>query len=128
MAALPGSTTVFTIRGPLGPTDLPGLCARLRDALATAAAEVAFCDVDDRVESDLLTVDALARLQLAARRMGCGVRLRDAPAGLHGLVAFAGLADVIPPAELRIETRRQTEQREQTLRVEEERELDDAAG
>jgi uncharacterized protein (DUF1684 family) len=128
MAALPGSTTVFTIRGPLGPTDLPGLCARLRDALATAAAEVAFCDVDDRVESDLLTVDALARLQLAARRMGCGVRLRNAPTDLHGLVAFAGLADVIPPAELRIEARRQTEQREQTLRVEEERELDDAAG
>jgi ABC-type transporter Mla MlaB component len=128
MAALPASTTVFTIRGPLGPTDLPGLCARLRDALATAPAEVAFCDVDDLVEPDLLTVDALARLQLAARRMGCSVWLRDAPPMLHGLLAFAGLDDAIPSAELRLEVRRQTEQREQALRVEEEGELDDAAG
>jgi hypothetical protein len=128
MAALPGSTTVFTIRGPLGPTDLPGLCARLRASLVTEPAEVAFCDVDELVEPDLLTVDALARLQLAARRLGCGMRLRDAPPELHGLVAFAGLDEAVPSAEPRplcAEARRQPEQGEQTLRVQEEGELDD---
>lgn len=128
MAARPGSTTVFTIRGPLGPTDLPGLCSRLRASLRATPAETAVCDVDDLVEADLLTVDALARLQLAARRMGCAVRLRAAPRDLRALLIFTGLGDVIPPAELRVETRRQSEQREHALGVEEERELDDAAG
>jgi hypothetical protein len=128
MAALPGSTTVFTIRGPLGPMDVYGLCARLRALLAAAPAELAVCDIDDLVEPDLLTVEALARLQLTARRMGCGVQLRDAPVELRGLLAFAGLDGAIPSDQLRLEARRQAEQREQPLGVEEESELDDSAG
>jgi hypothetical protein len=127
MAALPGSTTVFTIRGPLGPMDVHGLCVRFGALLAAAPAELALCDVDDLVEPDLLTVEALARLQLAARRMGCGVRLRDAPPELHGLLAFAGLDGAIPSDELGLEARRQAEQREQPLGVEKEGELDDSA-
>jgi ABC-type transporter Mla MlaB component len=97
MAAPPGPTTVFTIRGPLDRADVPGLCARLRTSLADTASEIALCDVDSLVEPDLVTVDALARLQLAARRLGCAVRLRDASADLRGLLAFAGLEGVIPP-------------------------------
>ena len=128
MAALPGSTTVFTIRGPLGPMDMHGLCARFRVMLAAAPAEVAICNVDDLVAPDLLTLEALARLQLAARRMGCGVRLRDVPPELHGLLAFAGLDGAIPSDELGLEARRQAEQWEQPLGVEEEGELDDSAG
>jgi ABC-type transporter Mla MlaB component len=42
-----------------------------------------------------VTVDALARLQLAARRAGCQVRLRRASAELRSLVALMGLADVL---------------------------------
>ena len=128
MAALPGSTTVFTIRGPLAPMDVHGLCARLCASLVTAPAEVALCDVDELVEPDLLTIDALARLQLVARRMGCAVRLRAAPRGLYGLLALVGLGDVIPAAGLGVEPRRQPKQRKQALGVEEERELDDSAG
>jgi hypothetical protein len=41
-------------------------------------------------------VDALARLQLAARRTGCQVRLRNASTELLELVAFMGLRDVLP--------------------------------
>jgi ABC-type transporter Mla MlaB component len=128
MAVLPGSTTVFTIRGPLGRPDLPGLCARLRTSLERSRADVALCDLDDLVEPDLVSVDALARLELAARRMGCGVRLRAAPRELDGLLAFVGLERVIPRAGLCVETRRQAEKREELLRVEEERELDDPPG
>ena len=47
-------------------------------------------------EPDAVTVDALARLQLAARRHGFLVRLRHASAELLELVAFMGLADVLP--------------------------------
>jgi hypothetical protein len=42
-----------------------------------------------------VTVDALARLQLAARRNDCRVRLRHASQELRDLVDFMGLADVL---------------------------------
>jgi hypothetical protein len=71
---------------------------------------------------DVLTIDALARLELAARRGGLRFRLRDASDQLRDLIAFVGLADV-----LRVEPRRQAEQGEERVGVEEERELDDPA-
>ena len=48
------------------------------------------------VRADAGTVDALARLQLAARRHGCQVRLRGASSELRELVVFMGLRDVLP--------------------------------
>ena len=42
-----------------------------------------------------MTVDALARLQLAARRRGCRVRLCNASPALLDLVAFMGLTEVL---------------------------------
>jgi anti-anti-sigma regulatory factor len=42
-----------------------------------------------------VTVDALARLQLAARRTGCTVCLRGASPELRDLVAFMGLDSVL---------------------------------
>jgi hypothetical protein len=56
--------------------------------------DVAFCDVDG-VEPSAVTVDALARLQLAARSYGCQVRLRGAGPMLLDLVALMGLRDVL---------------------------------
>ena len=44
---------------------------------------------------DLSTVDALARLQLAARRLGCSIRLRDACADLVGLLDLVGLRECL---------------------------------
>jgi hypothetical protein len=41
---------------------------------------------------DLALVEALARLQLAARRDGCSIRLRDPCAELAALLELAGLA------------------------------------
>ncbi len=69
------------------------------------------------------TIDVLAGLQLAARRLGVQLRLNGASAELQELVAFFGLRDA-----LRVEVKRQAEEREQGLGVEEERELDDPAG
>jgi ABC-type transporter Mla MlaB component len=63
--------------------------------LRSSRADVAFCEVRD-VVPDAVTVDALARLQLAARRLGCQVRLRHASEELRELVAFMGLDDVLP--------------------------------
>src|SRR3954468_9285765 len=95
MAAPAPQPLVFEIRGPIARTDLPGLCDRVCALFESNPGPVAFCDVSS-VDPDAVTVDALARLQLAARRRACQVRLRGACADLVDLVAFMGLADVLP--------------------------------
>jgi ABC-type transporter Mla MlaB component len=95
MATPETSTIVFTVRGPLERGDLPGLCDRVCALLASSGARVAFCELDD-VRADAVAADALARLQLAAQRRGCQVRLRDAPADVRALLDFMGLRDVVP--------------------------------
>jgi ABC-type transporter Mla MlaB component len=85
----------FSIWGPIGRADLPGLCDRVCALLQGSDAHVALCDVRG-IEPDAVTVDALARLQLAARRHGCQVRLRYASDELLELVDFMGLTDVLP--------------------------------
>lgn len=94
--AFPAPRTVaLAVRGPIARTDMPGLCERFCASLATTGADVVLCDVTS-VDPDAVTVDALARLQLAARRHGCQVRLCHASAALLELVAFMGLTDVCP--------------------------------
>ena len=62
---------------------------------------------------DLALVEALARLQLAARRLGCSIRLRDPCAELCGLLDLVGLADVLVDAALPLEARGEAEDGEQ---------------
>ena len=95
MAANAPQTIAFAIKGPIARSDLPGLCDRVCELLDGSGASVAFCDVAG-VAADAVTVDALARLQLAARRHRCEVRLRGASDELLELVAFMGLRDVLP--------------------------------
>ena len=87
----------FAVRGPIARSDLPGLCDRVCALLAESRAGLTFCDVHG-VEPDAVTVDALCRLQLAARRHDCRIRLRHASAELLELVRFMGLRDVLPDA------------------------------
>ena len=96
MSAAPPQSITFAIRGPIARDDLQGLCDRVCALLAAAGgAAVAFCDVRG-VAPDAVTADALARLQLAAKRRGCQVRLRGASPELRDLLAFMGLCDVLP--------------------------------
>jgi class 3 adenylate cyclase len=60
-----------------------------------SAITVVFYDVRG-FAADAVTVDALARLQLAARRSRCQVRLRGASNELLELVAFMGLRELLP--------------------------------
>ena len=94
MAASPPQTLTFRIWGPIAREDLPGLCDRVCALLGPSDATVAFCDASG-VTADAVTVDALARLQLAARRTGCQVRLRQASPELAQLMTFMGLRDVL---------------------------------
>ena len=59
---------------------------------------------------DLELVDALARLQLTARRLGCSVRLRDPSDRLCELLALVGVADVlVGPDRLLLDAGREAE-------------------
>jgi ABC-type transporter Mla MlaB component len=88
------TTITFGIRGPLARSDLPGLRDRVCALLAHSHATIALCDVSG-IEPNAVAVDALARLQLAAHRHGCQVRLQRCTPELRDLVAFMGLADVL---------------------------------
>lgn len=90
-----GGELTFLVHGPVVRADLPGLYQRVCCLLQGTDAPVALCDVQ-RVNADAVTVDALARLQLAAQRYGCQVRLRGVSDQLRELVRFMGLADVLP--------------------------------
>jgi hypothetical protein len=79
------------------------------------------CDVG-ALPADAVALDALARLQLAARRVGLELELCNASLELCCLITFTGLEEV-----LRVEPGREAEEREERHGVEEERELGDPA-
>jgi ABC-type transporter Mla MlaB component len=95
MAAAASEGPVFAVRGPIAPADLPGIYKRVCDLLQEGTAGTVLLDVGG-VAADAVAVDALARLQLAARRHGCRVRLCNATPELLELLAFMGLRDVLP--------------------------------
>jgi ABC-type transporter Mla MlaB component len=73
----------------------PAPSARLPD-VEPGVAPVVVLDVDaSGLRADLAVVDCLARLQLAARRSGCELRLLHADPELRGLLDLVGLAEVL---------------------------------
>jgi anti-anti-sigma regulatory factor len=78
------------------------------------------CDVCHVRCADLATVGTLARASLNARRHGERLCVVHPSQELRELIAFAGLDDVLLGRG-----RRQPEEREQALGVEERREADD---
>jgi ABC-type transporter Mla MlaB component len=92
--AAPAQTVALVLGGPISRADLPVLCNRVGAVLEESGAEVIVCDVA-KAEPDAVTVDALARVRLAARRHGCDARVRGASSELMALLDFAGLRDVL---------------------------------
>jgi ABC-type transporter Mla MlaB component len=115
------NTIVLVLAGPVNRAAIGALCERARALLENSDAGQVDCDVSALVDPDAVTVDALARLQLTARRLGRQVRLRHACGDLQELLFLMGLGDVVSLcAESGLEPRGQAEQREQALGVEEE--------
>ncbi len=95
MATHARPTLAFAVRGPIARDDLQGLCDRICALLRESHAGDAVCDVAG-VAPDAVTIDALARLQLGAKRNDCRIRLRNASPELRELIAFMGLENVLP--------------------------------
>ena len=88
---------VLAVGGRVRPTDVRELVA--------AAAQMMQDDDSARVVLDLAllhsrglaTVDAVVQLQLAARRQGRCVGVRNVAPEMQRLLAFVGLSDLLPP-------------------------------
>ena len=107
------------IAGPIDTDEVTGLCDRVCAALdATTTPGPIVCDLSGLGPADAATVDLLARLALAGRRLGRSVLLRDAPIALLDLLAFCGLAQA---GALLLEPEREAEEREDAVDVQEER-------
>jgi anti-anti-sigma regulatory factor len=99
------------------------LCERVNVLLAADGVDSIVCDVAALARVDAVAVDALARLQLTARRLGRRIWLRGVSSELRDLLAFVGLSEALP--ELRVGPQRQAEEREERGGVEERVEADD---
>jgi ABC-type transporter Mla MlaB component len=127
-ADTPSAQIQLGVNGRIDLADIPELCERARGLLGDDAADQLVCDVGAIVAPDAVTVDALARLQLTARRVGRRASVAHASAELRGLLTFMGLSDALPLSEQSgLQAGRQTEEREQRGRVEEERDPADPA-
>jgi hypothetical protein len=83
--------------------------------LTRGSVEVATWPLVGAARPDVAVVGDLARLQLAAHRLGCSIRLRDASVELSQLLDLVGLREVLRcECALRVEVRREPEQVEET--------------
>ena len=116
------STIEIAVRGRIGSSDGAVLCELVRALLYRSRTRAIVCDVGRVREPDLGTLDALARAQLTARRLGSSLWLRGASSELREMLALAGLCEVLPCSTgLRLEARGEAEEREESRGVEEER-------
>jgi ABC-type transporter Mla MlaB component len=102
---------VLVLPGPVAKDAVAGLCAEVRELLEVTGAGIVVCDVAGIGPPGLTVVDLLARLELAARRAGGRVRLRDPDPALRSLLRLVGL---------RFQVEGEIEEREPALGVEEE--------
>lgn len=117
-----GGCLVVRIGPEIEPDEVSGLCDGVRRSLLASGRPCLVVDVEPCREPDAATVDLLARLALAARRLGWPMTVRRVPGHLADLLAFSGLAGL---AELGVEADRHAEEREEALDVEEERDRAD---
>lgn len=118
----PGGTVLVMI-GPVALDAIPAMCERARRLLQGCDAGPVACDVGALAEPDATTIDALARLQLIARRIGRRVELRSACEELEDLLRMTGLLGVLTVGGRvvsAVDAWGEPELREQAPRVEEE--------
>ncbi|MET8683899.1 STAS domain-containing protein [Streptomyces sp. NPDC004732] len=114
---------LIRIAGPLRAADVPHLCERVAAARHGPDEDV-ICDVTAVTTSDLATVDAIARMHLAARKAGGRIRLRNPTPALLALLGLVGLVELLG---LVVEMEGHAEQREPPGRVQEAVETGDPA-
>lgn len=105
--------TSFAVGATIRRADIPVLCADLAGLVRGRGGGVVVCDVADVAHPDVVTVEALARLRVTARRHGWSLVVSGAGPDLLELVRLLGLTDAL------LQAVRQSEQREEAGGVEE---------
>jgi hypothetical protein len=85
---------VVELRGPLAPAQVSRLCARVQALLLADRGRGLVCEL--RGPPDLGVVDALARLQVMARRLDVRLRVRPTSDGFRALLGLTGLEHAVP--------------------------------
>jgi anti-anti-sigma regulatory factor len=88
-------TLIVTIRGLIDRSAAARLGDEVRDLLRATGASFVVCDVGGVTQANAAAVDAVCRVHVAARRVGCRLRLRHASAELVDLLDLMGLCDVV---------------------------------
>jgi anti-anti-sigma regulatory factor len=88
-------TVVVAIVGRATPADVGVCCEELHVLLDGSDACLVVCDVSALSAADTLTVEAIARVALTARRLGRPMQLRHASRDVRRLLVFMGLADAV---------------------------------
>ena len=103
----------FALGAAVTRADVPALCADLAGRLRGRRGDVVVCDVAGVQRPDVVTVEALVRLRVTARRHGRRLVVAGAGPALLQLVGLLGLTDAL------LQPGWQPEQREQVGGVEE---------
>jgi ABC-type transporter Mla MlaB component len=124
------STPPLVIAGRIGQADAAELRERMVLLLRSANRPLRVtCDVARLADSDLGTIDALAKLQLTARRLGGSICLRHASAQLQELLTLVGVGNIVQcDGDSGLEARRQPESGKEAAGVEEEGDPADPTG
>ncbi len=127
---------LFAVGAEVTRADIPCLCADLAELLRGSPGEVVTCDVSAVKQPDVVLVEALAKLRLTAGRHGWRLEVHGAPPELQTLFTLMGLGGFFSarfaatraaaPQSAgegagadRSEPRREAEEREQPVGVEE---------
>jgi ABC-type transporter Mla MlaB component len=102
--------------------DVTAACERLHALAQSDGVEAVACDVS-ALAAEVAAVDALARLALVARRLGCPLTVRRVSRELQDLVELCGLSDALGVWR----NGREAEEREEPVDVEERVDPDDPA-
>ena len=105
----PGSSLAIAITGKMRRESLPDVCEQAGLLLIQADGRPVICDVGGVDAPDAVAVDGLARLQLAARRLGTQITLQNVPQRLHELLELTGLYEALPVSGGFLEAKGQTE-------------------
>jgi ABC-type transporter Mla MlaB component len=89
-------SVVLVIHGTVTPGAITGLCSRVRTLLDDPGVDELTCDLSGVVDPDATVLEALARMQLTARRLHRSIRLRHVQPEMRALLALAGLTDIVP--------------------------------
>ena len=88
-------TGPLVVAWPIAEGGIGELCERLQHVITTSGADVVVCD-GQALPANCRAIEALARLQLTARRANRTIHLQRPSPALQELLDLAGLAEVIP--------------------------------